>query len=900
MPDWNDAIRARLKNLNLEGARERGIVEELADHLDDRYRELLESGEGQAAAFRIAIDELDARQVLAEELGTTRQPRAREVVELGSTRGGNSMASMWQDLRVAVRAMRLSPGFSAAVIGMLAMAIAGNTAIFSIFDGLFLRPLPFAEPTQLIDLDETAPKWDLQYVGISNIDFYTWQKNNSTFDGMAAYTTTGLNLSDSTGLSQFVHGAKVTYTMLDVLGLKPVVGRNFRPEEDRPKAASVALLGYDLWQRLFSGDRNVVGRTIKLFEKPCTIIGVLPKEAAVLPADTDLWVPLSVDPKSSGSFYLAGVGRLKHGVTERRGLADLMSVHKGMIQDGATVNRDTAPVLTSLRGKYLGDFKMATHILLGGVAVVLLIACVNIAGLMMVRCEARTREIAIRTAVGASRGRVVRQLFTESLALAICGGAVGVAGGKVLLGGLAALMGDNIPKWIRFDLDWRFALFSVGLVGAAAVLFGLAPAVQAAAAGTRAGLQETARSTMTRGRRTVLSGLVAGEIALAIVLLVGAGLLLQAFLKVRNVNPGFRADNVLTWHLRLPLVKYAKPASQGAFYSGLVDRLKSLPGVKSASAATIVPLDGHTGTFFIAEGAPPLGPNDRSPVVLSIQSMRGYFDTMGITFLRGRDFSEEEQQGPKVNKAAVVNETFVKQFFPSLHNPADAVGKRITFASSDPKNLVWMEIVGVTRDTKHYGVEQEMKPGVFTPFGANPDPNLTLALRTATDPNGLVTAARETIRQLDGGLPMFNIRTMSDRLERSEWTRRAYSWLFGAFAVVAVLLAAAGIYGVIAFAVSRRTRELGIRMALGARPGQVVGALIGSGMLLVAVGAVVGLAVALPATNLLGSMLFGVSHRDTLTYVAVLLLVALVGLLANYLPARRAARVDPMSALRFE
>ncbi len=297
MPDWNDAIGARLKNLNLEGARERGIVEELADHLDDRYRELVESGEGQAAAFRMAIDELDARQVLAEELGRTRQPRARETVELGSIRGGNRMASIWQDLRVAIRAMRLSPGFSAAVIGMLAMAIAGNTAIFSIFNGLFLRPLPFAEPTQLIDLDETAPKWDLKYVSISNIDFYTWQKNNSTFDGMAAYTTTGLNLSDSTGLTQFVHGAKVTYTMLDVLGLKPVVGRNFRPEEDRPKAGTVALLGYDLWQRLFSGDRNVVGRTVKLFEKPCTIIGVLPKQAAVLPPDTDLWVPLAGRPE---------------------------------------------------------------------------------------------------------------------------------------------------------------------------------------------------------------------------------------------------------------------------------------------------------------------------------------------------------------------------------------------------------------------------------------------------------------------------------------------------------------------------------------------------------------------------------------------------------------------------
>jgi len=505
MPDWTEPIRDRIRALNLTGEREREIVQELSDHLDDSYRDALHSGATAPDAERAALAELDRPDVLPQQLRQTKQPRAIDPAGIGTRSGGNLMQSVLHDLRVAARMVRLKPGFSATVICLLALGVAGNTAIFSIFNGLFLRPMPFADPERVVDVDETAPKWDLKYVGISNIDFYTWQRNNSTFAGLAAASGISLNASDSSGVAQRIIGAQVTYNLLDVFGLKPALGRTFRPEEDRLHGPNVAMIGYDRWQRQYGGDPAVLGRIVKLNQQPYTIVGVFPKEA-VLPPLAEIWIPLAVDPQSKGSFYLSGFGRLKPGVTMEQAKADLTRVHKAMIQQGEKVNEDTSPVLTTLRDRYNGDFKTATGILLAAVAVILLIACVNIASLMMVRGEARSREIAIRTAVGASRARIVRQLLTESLLLAAAGGALGILGGKLFLAGLTSLMGDNIPKWVRFDLDARFALFCIALIGAAAMLFGLAPALQAAAVDARSSLQETVRTTLTRGRRFVLGG----------------------------------------------------------------------------------------------------------------------------------------------------------------------------------------------------------------------------------------------------------------------------------------------------------------------------------------------------------------------------------------------------------
>jgi predicted permease len=893
MPDWSEAIRERLRGLNLDGAGEAEIVEELSQHLGDRYAEMIAGGATEDRAFRSMMEELEGSDLL-EGLRNARQAAAREPLGLGASGGAGPLGGVWHDLKVAFRAIRVNPAFSLTVVLMLALGVAGTTAIFSIFNGFFLRPLPFPDPDRLVGLNEAAPKWNLTQVSVCNPDYVAWTKGNSSFDGMAFFSGGGANLSDSSGLARRIQTAAVTHQLLDVLGLKPALGRNFFPEEDRPGGAKVVLLGYDLWRSLFHGDPNVSGRIVKLDEQPYTVIGVLPREA-VLPPEAEAWMPLAADPNQGGSYYLDGIGRLKPGISIGQAKADLMRVHKGMIQSvKAYVNELTFPTVIPLRDRYLGDFKTVTNILLGAVGVVLLIACVNIAGLMMVRGEARSREIAIRAAVGASRLRIVRQLLTESLVIAALGGVAGVLAGKACLAGMISLMPDDIPRWIGFGWDARFALFAIVVTGAAAMLFGVAPALQAAAVDALSCLQEASRSSMSRSRHRILSGLVVCEIALACILLVSSGLLIQAFRKVLHVDPGIRTDHVMTWRLELPEAKYPKAEQQLAAYRDLVSRLKALPGVTAVSAAHLIPLaGGHEGNFFLAEGAPPLGRNEQNPVILTVAALPGYFETMGMTLLKGRWFADQDV-APHAPQVAIVSETFAKRFWPG-QNP---IGKRIRYASEH--ETPWMQVAGLARDTRHYGLDVEMRPEVFLPFSVAPRVGLALVLRSSVDASGMVAPVRETIRQVDPGLAMFQVRTMTEWLNRSLWTRRACSWLFGAFAAVAILLAVAGIYGVVSFAVSRRTREIGIRIALGARPGDVMLRVLASGMVLVGIGLAVGLAASMAVANVLESMLFGVSGRDFATYGAVAALVVSVGVLANSIPARRAASVDPIRALRFE
>ncbi|MGH9720952.1 MAG: ABC transporter permease [Bryobacteraceae bacterium] len=798
------------------------------------------------------------------------------------------MSVLINDLRFALRTFGKQPGFSFMIVAMLALGIAGATTIFSIHNALFLRPLPFPEATRLLDLDETAPKWNLEYTGVAYQDFHSWREHNRSFDGMAVWAGASFNLSGRFG-TQRLDGMRVSHDMAAVLGVKPVLGRGISPDEDKPGAPKVILLGHALWQRLFSGSKNVIGETLQLDGEAYTVIGVLPREA-VFSGNSECWAPLQANPTGGGGWFLGGVGRLKKDVTISQALEDLTRIHRGMIQTGRKVNEITSPAIRPLRDRLVGNYWTASSVLLGAVAVVLLIACVNIAGLMLARGSARSREMGVRTALGATRRRIIRQLLTESLLLACAGGALGVGLGFAGLKGLMSTMPNQLPRWVTFNVDIRILLFCISVSAAAAVLFGLWPAREASRVDVRSALQDAARSSASAGKRRTLNALVVGEVALAVVLLVGAGLLIQAFRKLREVDPGFRADGVLTYRVALPNAKYAKPDQRKTFFDTLLDQLRSMPGVQFAGACSNPPLFGHSGYFLEAEGAPPLGPNEKNPVVLLRTATPGYLEALGIRFIAGRPFDNTERSGgPRV---VIINETLAKHFFRGV----DPLGRRLRQGSNSP----WMTVIGVTADVKHYGLEREMRPGVYVPYSQGPVNSMNIVMKGSVDPHSLVSPARLLLAKIDPDLPMYQITTMSARVEESLWVRRTYSWLLGVFAAVALVLAAGGIYGVISFTVSQRTREIGIRMALGAEQRQVLWQVLLRGMMLVGLGLGLGLAGAFWSAGFLRTLLFGVSATDGWTYAGVAALLAGVALLANAVPARRAAAINPVTALRFE
>ncbi len=793
-------------------------------------------------------------------------------------------------IKAAIRALARKPGFSLAVIAMFALGIAANTAIFSIFDGLFLSSLPYPQPNRLLYLNEAAPRWNLTVVGVAYADFVAWREQNHSFESMGVFSPGALTLSGS-GEAERVKSASVSYDLATTLGIRTLLGRDILPEEDRKGGRKVALLTYALWQKKFGGARDVLGKILQLDNQPYEIIGVLPK-TAVFPGDADLWVPLQEDPNNHSGWYLDGVGRLKPGVTIEQARADLLHVHKAMIPK-ESVNEITFPSAIPLRDNYTGDYRLITQVLLGAVGLVLLIACVNVAGLMMARATARSREVAIRAALGAGRRQLIRQLLTESLFLAAIGGAFGIALGWAALRAMLSLMPDVLPPWIDFHIDLRFALFAVLATGAAAVISGLGPALEFSKVDVRGFLADAApKTSLSRARKRSMNTLVVGEIALALMLLASAGLLVKAFRKVLTTDPGFRTQNVLTFSISLPEAKYAKPEPQARFFTDLVANLRSAPGVESVSAGTLVPLAGHQGTFFQVEGAAPRSGKDQDPVILQIRTLPGYFHAMGVALQAGRDFTDRDgaKDGPV---SAIVNETFAKLYWPN----GDPIGKRISYRGTKP---MWMSVVGIARDTKHYGLDQEIRPTVYMPILQSPSDSMIVVLHGSGDARALAGAARAAVRSLDPDLAPAAIETMEERLSRSLWTRRTYSWLFGVFAGIALVMAIAGIYGVISYAVTQRTREIGIRIALGAEPRQVLSAVLREGMTLAVVGVAIGLIGAFAATRLLQSLLAGVSPHDPWAFAAVSIALVLAALAANLIPARRAANVDPVHALRFE
>jgi putative ABC transport system permease protein len=794
------------------------------------------------------------------------------------------------DLKLAFRGCAARPGFSLMVVGILALGVAGNAAVFSVVDALFLRPLPFPESGRLVDLDERDPHVDLPSIFVSDPDADAWRRGNTTFESMAFYEQNGVNLSGRAGAERG-RGIQTTAGLLDVLRTPPLLGRALAPADERPGAPKVALLGFGLWQRMYGGSPRALGDTVRIDGVPHTVVGILPR-GAVFPSRADVWTPLALDTNVALSYWhLRGVGRLQPGVTLDKASADLLRVHRGLVAMGRRFNESSQPVVRPLRDRHLGAFRTSARALVGAVGILLLISCVNVAGLMIVRGSARSHEIAIRAALGGTRLQVLRPLVVETGLLVGAGGVLGLGLGSLCLKGMLALMPPGIPDWIGFGLDHRFAFLCVAVTAATALLCAPGPALGAARVDLRAALHEgSSRASVPARSRLALNGVAVVEIALAVTLLAGAGLLLRAFGRVLDVDPGFRSDRVIGFRVTLPAPAYPTPERRVAFADALLERVRAKPGVTLAGAASYLPLEPADMTGIEVEGRAPR-PDEQGPAVVHIAATPGYVETMGLRMVAGRAFREED--GARVDPSpAIVSESFARWAWPG----ANPIGRRIRNFGSPG----WMEVVGVAGDVRQLSLEEGARMFVYEPYPRLPVPYLSVALRGAIDPRGLVAPARAAVRALDPDLPLFDVMSMDERVSRSLWARRAYSWLIGSFAAVALVLAAAGLYGVLSYSVSQRTREIAIRVALGARRGQIAATVLGHGMRLVAAGCALGLGAALIAGGLLRSLLFGVSPRDPATLAAALLVVVSTALAANLVPARRAAGVDPNSVLRSE
>jgi predicted permease len=837
------------------------------------------------SAGRFATLAVWARAIGDLSLAALREPFGRQ-------RGVPSERRSWMlgtDLRYALRSFRRQRMASGLVVVMLALGIAANIVVFSLVNALLLRPFPFEHPDRLVFFNEKAPRWNLDVVGINYPDFWQWQQTQRAFEAIAIWDGRSFNLSDEQDPVRIL-GGQVSREFATVLGVQPILGRMFTPEEERPNAPRVVVLSERLWRERFKADQNIVGQPLRLDGVAWTIIGVLPARAE-FPGESALWVPYDGDPKQTFQSYGgSGIGRLKPGITVEQAEADLLRA-----QEPVWAERDkekvVSPFVRPLRDVLVEDSRSAIPPLVGSVALLLVVACANVASIMLARAIARRREIGIRLAIGAGRARLMRQLFVENLLMAVIGGAIGTIAGRAALSWLVASLDTQLPRWANFALDGRVLAFSIGLSLLATLLFGWAPALHAVRGDVRSAMTDTATgSTMSpRGRRT-LTWLVGAEFTLAAVLIIAGGLLYRAFDRVRHVDPGFRPDHVLTFRLALPTPKYEKHERRLAFWDDLLTRLRAQPGVTSAGAVSCPPLDCHMGMFYRIEGAPPRKAGDPDPVTLTRMASEGYFDAMGIRLAHGRFFELADRQ-PKSPLVVIVNETFARTFWPNVPDPT---GKRLSIAGEKE----WITIVGVTRDIKHYGFERPMRPGLYFPLSWTQRLNLVVTVRTAGDPNAFVGTARSIVQQVDPELPLFRVRTMDAAVTESLRRRALYSWMLAVFAVMALVLAAGGTYGVTSYLVNQRSREIGIRLAIGAGPRDIFGAVLRTSGRAVVIGVVLGAVAAIAFARLLGDLLFGVSPADPLVLGVATTTLLVAALLANWLPARRAARTDPMLSLR--
>jgi predicted permease len=879
-------LRKKIGTLNKRRQLNHDLDDEMEFHLVMRETKLRDQGMSAAEAHDAARRAFGNRALISE---TTREVWSFTWIE-----------RLLGDIQYALRMLRKAPGFTAIAVLTLALGIGANTAVFSIVYAALLQPLPFRDASRLLVLNETTPM--VGVVSVSYPNFLDWRAQSHSFSEMAAAHLVGFNLSGVTE-PESLSGLAVSPNFLTMLGMRPAIGRDFEPAEEKAGTAPLAILSYPLWQRRFAGDFEVLGRTISLNGRAFTIIGVLPA-SFLAPSKTDVLIPFGVWASNNSEEAreraargdLIVIGRLADGVSRAQATSEMEGIASRLATEYPTSNDRFGVALQPIRDNLVGEVRPALLLLFGAVILVLLIACANVANLLLVRGAGRTREMAVRVALGASRSRIFAQILTESLVLSCLGGLAGLGIAFATVRGLAQLIASGLQPGGAGSLNVPVLLFSAAVVLLTSLIFGIVPVLHSNRIDLQSGLKEGSRTSGAGATHSrIRSALAIAEVALALMLLVGAGLMMKSLYRLLQVDPGFRPDGVLTMTLSLRPDQYSKDPAVLNFWEQLLQRVRQLPGVESAAVATHTPMTANHGrTDITIEGMVQPRPGSYPHPDYHAVSP-GYVPTLGVTLLRGRSFTEEDNENaPPVS---MINQRLADQFFPK-QNP---IGRRFMFGHPDPKQQPqWRTIVGVVGDTKLYGLANQSRLEVYVPYRQGASSQMDLLVKTRMDPASLTSAVRASVYAVDSNQSILRVATLKQLVDNSIATPRMTLLLLALFSALAVVLGAIGIYGVISYSVAQRTREIGIRMALGADRSKVFRMVIGQGLRLAVTGIVIGILSALGLTRLMSSLLYQVSTADAETFSAVAILVMLVAVVASYIPARRAMCVEPTVALRYE